>query len=416
MVVNRNLRVLSWSMYDFASTIFSMNVISLYFALWVIIDQKGQDIFYSIALSTSMLLAALTSPILGAISDHMGGRRMPFLISSATLCTVFTIFIGIVNHLLSGLVFFVIANYSFQVADMFYNALLPTVSNNTAIGRVSGYGTGLGYVGTIVGLLLVSPFAAKFGRHATFIPSALFYFIFSLPCFLLVKDKLRPMQCHQTITFFDTVKSAFLAIKKTIIDIKQFKGLFIFFIAIFIAFNAINTVFIFMSVYTKEIMDFSNAKILQFYIVSSAFAIIGAFIAGFITDKLGPKKTLTAAFLLWSFAIFTAGITTNKIIFWMVGPCVGISLGTTWTSSRALAIALSPAHMIGEVFGFYGFMGKTAAIFGPLVWGFVVLKFKFLGLLKYRLAVLSLLLFLILGLIILQGVPCKKKNTRSQEN
>lgn len=412
MKVNRNLRILSWSMYDFASTIFSMNVISLYFALWVIIDKRGQDIFYSIALSTSMLLAALTSPILGAVSDRMGGRRMPFLIIAATLCAAFTILIGLVNHLLSGLIFFVIANYCFQVADTFYNALLPTVSHDTTIGRVSGYGTGLGYVGTIVGLLLVSPFAAKFGRHATFIPTALFYFIFALPCFLLVKDKLAPSSFDKNTTFWQTAKGAFLKIKNTIIDIKRFKGLFTFFIAIFIAFNAINTVFIFMSVYTKEIMAFSNTKILHFYIMSSAFAIVGAFIGGFITDKLGPKKTLTGALSLWSIAILTAGITTNEIIFWMIGPCVGISLGTTWTSSRALTIRLSPAHMIGEIFGFYSFMGKTAAIVGPLVWGFVVLKFEFLGLIKYRLAVLTLLLFLILGLVILQGVPCTKKNTR----
>jgi UMF1 family MFS transporter len=403
-------------MYDFASTIFSMNVISLYFALWVIVDKKGQDIFYSIALSTSMLLAALTSPILGAVSDHLGGRRMPFLIVFVTACAFFTMLIGVVNHLLSGLIFFVVANYCFQVADTFYNALLPTVSDHTTIGRVSGYGTGLGYCGTIVGLLAVSPFAAKWGRHATFIPTALFYFIFSLPCFFLVKDKLMPFRVDRHPTLWQTVERAFLKIRNTVIHIKQFKGLFIFFIAIFISFNAINTVFVFMSVYTKEIMAFSNTEIVTFYIVSSSFAIVGALLAGFITDKFGPKRTLTGALILWSFAILAAGITTHEIVFWIIGPCVGIGLGTTWTSSRALAIALSPAHMIGEIFGFYGLMGKTAAIVGPLVWGFVVLKFQFLGMLKYRIAVLTLLLFLILGVIILQGVPCPKKNIHCQKN
>ena len=111
---NKKLTIFSWSVYDFANTIFAMNVISLYFALWVTVDMKGEDILYSLALSGSMLLVAISSPIMGTMSDRVG-RRMPFLI-------LFT-----------------------------FNALLPQVSGKNKIGRVSGYGTSLGYCGTIGG-------------------------------------------------------------------------------------------------------------------------------------------------------------------------------------------------------------------------------------------------------------------------
>ena len=408
MRVGRKLSIFSWSMYDFASTIFSMNVISLYFALWVTVDMKEQDIFYSIAISLSMLLAAFTSPILGAISDHFR-RRMPFLITTISICALFTTFISLTTHILPGLIFFIIANYCFQVAEVFYNALLPTVSGNRQIGRVSGIGIGLGYCGTIVGLLLVSPFAEKWGRHATFIPTALFYFIFSLPCFIFVKDKRQTGGNRDVLGIKQHVKNAFLKTKNTIIDIRRYKGLLPFFVAAFISFNAISTVFVFMSVYTEKVMHFSNTEIVTFYIVSSAFAAIGSFFSGFLTDYLGAKYTFTGALSLWCVAVFIAAISMHKYLFWIVGPMVGISLGTTWTSARTLAINLSPPDMVGEIFGFYGLMGRTSAVIGPLLWGVVVWGFQSLGLIKYRLAVISLLLFLSVGLLILQKVPCQKK-------
>lgn len=407
MKIGRKLIIFSWSMYDFANTIFAMNVITLYFALWVTIDKKGEDILYSLALSISMLVAALTSPVLGAISDRIN-RRMPFLIIFTVICCLFTSLIGIVNQLIWGLIFFAVANYCFQTADIFYNSLLPKVSENKNIGRISGYGTSLGYCGTIVGLLLVSPFALKWGRHAAFIPTSFFFLLFALPCFLFVKDNPSKNKMRGRLKFSEIVVAAFSKIKNTILHIRKYRALFIFLLAIFISFNAINTIFIFMSVYTKKIIGFSDHEIIIFYIVSSAFAIMGAFFAGFITDKLGAKRTLTGTLLLWCIAIFAAIVSSNTLIFWFIGPAVGISLGSTWTSARALAVDLSPPDMVGEVFGFYGLVGKTASIIGPLIWGLSIWAFRFIGIVKYRVGVAILLLFLILGLIILQRVPWTK--------
>jgi len=415
MPTNKKLAIFSWSLYGFANTIFSMNVISLYFALWVVIDKKGEDIFYSIALSISMLLAALSAPIMGAISDKTG-KRMIFLIIPTIICCVLTMCIGTVNQLMMGLLFFTAANYFFQIADIFYNSLLHQVSGGINVGRISGYGIGLGYLGTIVGLLLVSPFALKYGRQATFIPTAMLFILFALPCFLFVKDQITDEQKENKLKLGTLINEAFLTIKNTITHIRQFRALFNFFLAIFIALNAINTIFIFMSIFTKQVAGFHDSEIITFYVVSSVFAVAGGLFSGFITDKLGAKKTLMSALFLWCFSLTAAIITNNKLVFWIIGPMVGIGLGSTWTSARAMVVDLSPPHMMGEMFGFYGLVNKTAAIIGPLTWGAVIWGFHFLGMVKYRVGVAVMLLFLIVGLIILRKVPCTKSTTHCQKS
>lgn len=408
MKVSKGLVVFSWSMYDFANTIFAMNVITLYFALWVTIDMRGEDLLYGSFLSFSMLLSAVTAPILGAVSDRVG-KRMPFLIFFTVLCCIFTAVIGLVNQLFIGLVLFALANYCFQTADIFYNSLLPQVSGVDKIGRVSGYGTGLGYCGTIAGLLLVSPFTVKFGRQAAFVPTGVLFFIFALPCFLFVKDNFISKKSKFADGWWVIIVRSFVKVKNTIVNFKSYPGLLNFLLAVFISFNAINTTFVFMSIYTKKVVGFSDVEIISFYVISSIFAIFGALVAGFIADRLGAKRTLVGVLILWCIALFVGAIAFNKIVFWFIGPMVGINLGATWTSARALAAKLAPKEMIGEVFGFYGLMGKTASIFGPLVWGFSVYLFGFLGVIKYRIAVLILLGFLLLGLMVLwKGVKCQR--------
>lgn len=400
MKINKKLTLFSWSMYDFANTIFAMNVISLYFALWVTVDMQGEDILCSWVLSGSMLLAALCSPIMVTVSDRLG-RRMPFLMFFTLTCCSFTALIGLINKLVLGLLFFAIANFCYQTAAIFYNALLPEISAKGQIGRVSGYGVSLGYCGTIAGLLLVRPFVLRYGRQAAFIPTAVFFLLFSLPCFLFVKDRLAERMDGSGIRIIDS----FRKIKETLIHIREYPGLFNFLVAAFIALNAINTIMIFMSVYTKKVMGFTDPEIITFYIVSTVFAILGSFVTGFITDRFGSKRILGVVLELWCISILLAAISFSKTAFWVVGPLVGICLGATWTSALVLVVDLSPPQMVGEVFGFYGLVGKSASIIGPIMWGLCIWGFGSLGILKYRLAILGLLLFLGLGFIILQKVP-----------
>ena len=379
-----------------------MNIISLYFPLWVTVDKGGEDILYGFALSLSMILVAFSMPLLGVLSDRMG-RRIPLLIGLTLLSVLFTCLIGVFDHLILGLLFFVLANYGYHAALVPYDALLPRVSRGSSVGKVAGIGVALGYVGAIVGILMVKPFVSEAGRGASFIPTALLFLVFSLPCFFMVKEETR----KASTIFWLNIWDEFAKIKNTLLNTKKYPGLLPFLVANFMYCDAVNTVIAFMSVYAHQVIGFSDSMIRIFLIISTVFAIAGSLIFGWTTDHLGAKRTLMVVLYVWIFGLVVAIVSFSPFIFWMVGPIVGVALGGTWVSARALVVDLSPPEQIGEIYGLYNMGGKFGFIIGPLVWGTIVWAFGGLGIIKYRIAISSLLLFLIGGLYLLRKVPEK---------
>jgi UMF1 family MFS transporter len=385
--------IVSWAFYDFANTIFSMNVISLYFALWVTVDHQGPDILYSVALSGSMLMVALSVPVFGAISDQTGRRRGPLILLTLISVTG-TCLIGEVDQLLAGILFFVIANYCYQSAMVFYNGMLPQVAKGSHIGLVSGYGVALGYLGSIAGLLLVRPFVEAGGRSAAFLPTAAMFLVFSIPCFLFVRDpeprslkKFHPGQAFQTL-------------KQTLANAGQYKLLLKFILIHFLILDVVNTVIAFMSIYANKVMRFSDAEITAFLITSTSAAMIGSAIIGWLVKHKGTAWSYWLVLWLWVAALSIAILSQSQLMFWMVGPLAGMGMGGVWVVSRAYIVELSPPEKLGEFFGLYGLAGKAASILGPLLWGTVVWIFQDTATFKYRAALTSLLLIAILTLFL----------------
>lgn len=416
------LRVFSWTFYDFANTIYSMNVVSLYFSLWITVDNGREDILVSAANSISMVLVMLTMPILGAISDQIR-RRMPFLMGLTGGCILFTALIGLVGgsglgtgvRVWSALLFFTLANYAYQGGLVFYNALLPEVSTPATMGRISGYGVALGYLGAIVGLVLVmpfnqgsvlgleTPFIAGGGRVATFVPTALFFLLFSLPIFLFVREKAAGPGYRPQVDW----KDGYRRVRSFFLNHRRYPGVARFLAAKFFFENGISAVIIFMAVYAVKVMGFTDEVVMTFLLVSTTAAVAGSYVCGQLVDRWGARKTLLAVLLGWILTLTLVLATDSRPVFWAAGSLIGISLGGTWTASRPLMVSLVPEKMLGEFFGLYAFSGKAAAIFGPLIWGLVVISFSHLGVVKYKLAVGSLLLLILIGLLILRSVPGK---------
>jgi UMF1 family MFS transporter len=440
---NRNkLAVFSWGLYDFANTIFSMNIITMYFAQWLIVDNHKEDIWYSVGYSFSMLLVALIMPVLGAISDQHQ-KRKPYLLFLTLGCVVGTLCVGVVSNLSPhldiriylALLFFVIANFCYEGGLVFYNSLLPEVSTPQNIGRVSGIGVALGYVGAIIGLLLVKPFVQGTlfnmklptilagGREKAFIPTAIFFLIFGLPIFFWVKEKHLLLEKKKT-----EIKKAIKNVWEGISQTKKYPGVLRFLIADYFFEDAIATVIIFMAVYAQVVMGMGDEVKIWFFIIATTFAVVGSFLCGYVSDWLGPKKTLSLVVLGWIFSLMAMIFTQNQTVFWVIGILVGIFLGSTWTTARPLLTTLSPQEKLGQFFGLYALSGRTAAIIGPLIWGGAVLYLKkdswvaqkTIALLaswgislsvhetatiQYRFAILSLVLVMILGWVIFRKVP-----------
>ena len=378
------LAIFSWSLYDFANTIFSMNVISLYFALWVTVDHKGQDILYSTALSLSMLAVAVSVPVFGVLSDSTGRRRLP-LIGLTLICVVATALIGTTDHLWTGLILFMVANYGYQSALVFYNGMLPSISRGSHVGLVSGYGVALGYLGSIAGLLMVKPYVKEGGLSAAFLPTAALVLVFALPCFFFVKDPEK--KTIASVPF----KKAFITLQETFLRIKNYKSLFQFILIHFLVLDAVNTIIAFMAVYASKVIGFNAGQITNFLISSTVGAMIGSLIIGFLVKHKGTVWSYWLVLWLWIIALAMVAMTQSATLFWLIGPIAGVGMGGVWVVSRAFIVELSPPERVGEFFGFYGFAGKAASILGPMIWGIVIWALNTTDTLKYRVAVTVLL-------------------------
>jgi UMF1 family MFS transporter len=297
------------------------------------------------------------------------------------------------------------------------------------IGQVSGLGVSLGYVGAIIGMLLVLPFVKGkifdgTGNQQAFIPTAVFFLLFSIPTFLWVKEKYvsHPAKIK--------IKQSFKEVWDGLANTKKYPGVLRFLVSNFFFGDAIATVILFMAVYAQLVMGFSETGKIWLFMVSTLSAAIGSLLCGWVCDKIGPKKTLSLVLLGWFFSLLLVIFITSKIWFWILGSIVGILLGSVWTASRPLLTDLVPKSKMGQFFSLYSLFGRVAAIVGPLIWGLVVLYFKkdfflvqkvvsflrsigievsqsVLSTIQYRFAIFSLALMMLVGWWILLKVPNK---------
>jgi len=419
----RLVAVLSWVLYDFADTAFSMNIVSLYFSTWIIINLQQSDAYVSLANSFSMILVAVTMPVLGDWSDHKG-RKLPPLALFSGLCIVGTGLLGVLGTTLTdrtllialATLIFIITNYGYQGALVFYNALLPSVSTPRTVGRISGYGVAIGYAGAIAGLMVARlfvegdfyglrlPWVHAGGTVAVFLPTAMFFLLFSLPLFLFVPEPMPALPKSSSWRVADSYKKIY----HTLTDTQKHPGLVRFLIATLLYSDSIETVILFMGIYVQSVVGFNLAETNNFFILVIPSAIIGSALCGILTDHYGPKKTLNGVILLWMAVLLLVISTENRTFFWFLGAVVGALMGSTWTASRPLLITLVPKENMGEFFGLYALSGKVAAVIGPLIWSGVTFLFSSYGdHVKYKAAIAALVVNMFIGWVVLWKVPDK---------
>lgn len=389
--------VISWVLYDLANTIFAFAVGSRYFSVWVVENQGGKDWYLSLAIDLAMLVVIVSAPWMGARSDHFG-RRRPYLIATTLVTVAATAMLASFGMVVS-LMAFVVGQIGFNLGSVVYDALLSDVSTLQTRGRVSGAGAGVGYLGSFVaiatGLLLLE----RFGYAWLFRSQASLFFLFALPAFLFIQERPRPVLPGPPPPASRTMQRMVQAWKRT----RRYEGVTRFLVARFFYTDASNTVFLFIAVFARVEMGFSDRQTDILTLVGIVTALIGAFAAGRIADILGPRKTLHGALYLWMAALALAvivGVTGATALGWVIGIIGGAGLGATAATDRVYMTRISPPRYLGEFYGLYAVVGRFATLFGPLVWALIV---DGLGLGRV-VAIGSLLLFFIAGRIVLQGV------------
>ncbi len=442
----------SWALYDFANTIFSMNVATLYFSVWLIKDLGASSTLYAVGNGISSFLVVLSVPLIGAISDARRRRKpwvVGFTIASCIACAAIGVFgqttvpvigaetIGGASGVIAWhpnlsslgwvIAAFVIANYAYQAAQPFYNAMLPDLVPPEEQGRLSGMGTAVGYVGTIVGLLLIFPFfggalpllgalPAAFveglrsivpftghaGRVSTFVPTAILFLLFSLPLFFFCRD-------HHPATGKTPVdaRRAFHDVLQTLRDARRYPGAMPFILGSFLYQDAIGTIVSFMAIYAIKAMKFPDGTETTLFLVLTIPAIFGSYIAGILTDRLGPKRTLVLTICAWIVLLVAMVLAPSQNAFWGVGLLIGLIFGSVPTAERPLLLSLVPKEEAGRFFSLMLLSSRAAAVAGPFIWGITIdLLEPSIGTdVAYRAAVLTVALMFALSLLLLRHVP-----------
>lgn len=401
------IQIFVWTLFDFANTSFSVIVVAVGYSLYfkeVVAGGHGRgDFLWGIAVSISMLITALIAPVLGAAADF-SSRRKRFLFGFtlvSIICTALLYFVD-AGMIAAGMILFILANIGFEGGIVFYDAFLPTLTTERSYGRVSGYGFAMGYVGSLTTLLIAMPlYADGFissnlpNIKLSFLIAAAIFLLFASPLFLFFRDHKKTFEKKPSY-----VRAGIERVRDTIRHMKKYRQVARFMVAFFIYNDGILTVIAFASIFAQQSLNFSLQEIIVLFAVVQGSGVIGSLIFGIVTDKIGPKKTIDINLVLWLMVVAAAYFAHTKEMFFAIGIVAGSSLGASQSASRSLMALLTPKEREAEFFGFYdGLCGKASAVIGTFLFGFISYLTN-----NQRLSILSVGVFFVVGLVLLQRV------------
>ena len=378
------------------STIMVVSVFPIYFHEIIVRNGHG-DAYWGITTFASMLLVALITPLLGAMADVLNNKKLYLGIFAGTviICSAGLYFVQ-PGMVLIAAILYMLANAGYEGGLVFYDAFLPEITTPERFGRVSGFGYALGYIGSLVMLLVSIPFIMHGAKSETFLVTAADYLIFAIPLFLLVPETRRTVD---SVSFATLVNRGFSQLKTTIGNIRSYPNISKFLIAYFIYNDGILTVVTFSGIYSKQTLHFTDIDLAIFFIVIQVVAVIGSLLFGKLSDKRGPKLAIQITLCLWILVGIIAFFATDKPTFYVVGCIAGLALGSCQSCSRSLMARLTPHKHTAEFFGFYdGFAGRASGILGPLIFGVL----SELG--GQRIAIIAVSAFFIAGLYLIRRV------------
>ena len=407
---NARNAVFSWCLYDWASSAFpaviTTFVFATYFTKAVAPDPISGTAMWGHAASLAGLAIALLGPVLGAVADH-GGRQKPYLAFftgiAALACAAMWFVTPDASSVLRALVLFAVATVAFELATIFYNSLLPKVATHETLGRVSGWGWGLGYVGGIFCLAFVlfafvqapEPLLGLDKATAENVRivgpfTALWWLVFALPLLFVLREgpsQMRPVSA---------IKRGLGDMKGLVAFLKAHPTVAWFLLANMIYTDGLTTLFAFGAIYASGTFGMALDEVIMFGIALNLTAGIGAFGFAWLDDKLGSRRTIAIG--LVCLTLIGAGllVVESKTAFWILGVMIGPFFGPVQAASRSLAARLAPEAQRAQVFGLFALSGRITAFLGPAILGTVTLLAD-----SQRVGMATILPFFALGLFVL---------------
>ncbi|PXW84917.1 UMF1 family MFS transporter [Nitrosomonas sp. Nm84] len=403
----------AWCMYDFANSGYTTVILTAIFNAYfvgVVAAESGNGhatLLWTLTIAAANLLVLFSAPVVGAIADYSGAKKR-FLVMTTLGCVLFTALLSFVGpgDVILAVILVILATFMFASGENLIAAFLPEISTPETIGRLSGYGWSLGYLGGLLSLVLCLAYvtyaenqgldASHYVPVCTLIVAALFG-IAALPTLLWLRER---SGVSQSIKNAHLISIGFERLRITLQHARQHTDLFRFLISLTTYYSGIHIVIVLAAVYAQEVMGFKTQDTIILIMVVNVTAAIGAFLFGHLQDRIGSCRCIAVTLLIWSAAIICAYFATDEALFWVAANLIGIALGGAQSAGRALVGQFTPLGRQGEFFGLWGLATKLSAIIGPLTYGGMVYLFE--G--DHRIALLSSLVFFILGLALLATV------------
>ncbi len=413
--------VFSWCLYDWANTAFSTVIITfifgVYFAREIVGDETEGSAQWSFAIAVSGMFIAVLAPLLGAVADHSGARKR-WIFWLSMLCIVPTACLwmatpeGGTGHILFVLTLVVLANIGFELAQVFYNAMLPHIAPREKIGRISGWAWGLGYLGGLtalavslfgfIGLGEIKPFITLTKENFEHIRVtgpfiALWFIFFMLPLFLFTKDVEK-----ERLGFWDALSEGLKQLARSARNVKKHKNLLLFLISSAIYRDGLVTLFAIGGVYAAGQYGMDFTEILIFAIALNVTAGLGAFTFAYADDAFGSKITIVISLIGLIIIGGVILLVASKTMFIILAMGLGIFMGPVQAASRTMISKLAPKEMITQSYGLYAFTGKSVSFLGPLAFGVATTLFG-----TQQAGMATIILFWVVGLLLLLRVKEK---------
>ncbi|HNT74491.1 MAG TPA: MFS transporter [Anaerolineae bacterium] len=411
----------AWYLYDFGNSAYAavilLAVYSAYFHGQVVVNAENASFLWGLSVGIAMLMVAFISPVLGAIADFSRAKK-PFLFGFTLISCIFTAMLFFVQRgdVFIGMLYFILAEIGYRSAQVFYNALLPDIASHEEMGRVSGAGWAIGSAGGVICLFIILPlimiFKGPLMVRISFLITAAYFALSSLPIFLWLKEGSAPTPLPKGETYLSV---GFKRLISTFKKVRHFGG-FIKFMICFLVYNdgvimALN----FASIIGAVLFGMEQQALIIFVILVQLTNVAGAYVFGLMADRMGGKRALMLSIAVMFVAIVMMFLAQSQGFFFFIGGLAGFAMAGIQSLSRTVVGMLVPSGQSAEFYGFFSVAGQASSFVGPTVYGWVAtsvttwqLKQGMEDLLArqqgQRMAILSIGVFLLVGLLLLGAV------------
>jgi len=405
--------LLAWALFDFANsgytTVVLTAVYSAYFVAAIAGNADWASLAWTGALAVSSLLVMITMPVLGVWADERGRRGYLLRLSTVgcVLSTAALAFVG-AEMLLAVLFLIVVSNYFFTIGESTVAAYLPEIARQEAIGRVSGWGWGLGYFGGMLTLglslfwVLGAPSRGETAGQAvpfTMLITAFVFAVAALPSLLMLRERagtVRREGSPSALGLFPALgrMSQIWREAYALVDLRRMLLLGALYQA------GISVVIALAAVYAQQVMGFTEVQTMILIFTVNIAAAAGAFGFGYVQDYVGHRVALAVTLIGWIAVTLLAGLGHSVGVFWIAAALAGLCMGSSQSAGRAMLGRLAPPGRLTEYYGLWAFAGRVAAIVGPVSYGLVT----WLSGGQHRWAILRTGVFFVAALFVLRGI------------